>query len=546
MSPARSPTPARSVWLVNGVQGTNNGDGTWSAQNVPNAPVGGVATFDLTAQSSLLQMDALTGFYFSSDASSQNPLVNNTNNYKPPQIVVTDYFVRSTNIYTPTVSGNSNAHPYVALAPAPYTNTCYLHWAEDGGTTGFGTFASTNSSCTTNFNWPPDEYILGVSSPSQNGTNTCTCSTNQTMVGPPNVLLESCSYATTYTNYGETIQASRTAQTTLTLLTGGYGRSHGYRLYDISGSVMAVTNVITGAGCPVPPTQIAMGELGNLGADSNLWRTLQDNATKDITPKVSGLNPNYYTFTAPTKTIYTLTHQTLYPAYSDTNLARLNLGVGEYVTFSGMPAGTQWTNTGGGLSTNIGAGVTFTAPSNAVTSVTVTARYHGQGLQSTFNVAEPSFHGTASILTTISLPVDTIGAGMIIELNFNPQNVSFYRVFTWELPVGIDKITGYFTNNASSIPTNINIGHAQLPGETNQSFQDTVVGNMSDFFSYSLPLYQGSWNYLITNMWTIPGSNITNYWGTAISTNTMLDSAGDFSVTKWGKTVTRSMNDVYY
>lgn len=39
--------PTYAVW-VNGVAGVNNGDGTWSADNVPNTP-GGVAIFDATA-----------------------------------------------------------------------------------------------------------------------------------------------------------------------------------------------------------------------------------------------------------------------------------------------------------------------------------------------------------------------------------------------------------------------------------------------------------------------------------------------------------------
>jgi hypothetical protein len=37
--------PTYSVW-VNGVQGTNYGDGTWSANNVP-VSAGGVASFDI-------------------------------------------------------------------------------------------------------------------------------------------------------------------------------------------------------------------------------------------------------------------------------------------------------------------------------------------------------------------------------------------------------------------------------------------------------------------------------------------------------------------
>src|SRR3974377_1515494 len=38
--------PGAPVW-VNGVQGTNHGNGTWSADNVP-VTLGGVATFDMT------------------------------------------------------------------------------------------------------------------------------------------------------------------------------------------------------------------------------------------------------------------------------------------------------------------------------------------------------------------------------------------------------------------------------------------------------------------------------------------------------------------
>jgi len=63
--------PTYSVW-VNGVQGTNYGDGTWSANNVP-VSVGGVASFDMSASSGGGDPDS------------------NTNMDKPAEIVTVQY-----------------------------------------------------------------------------------------------------------------------------------------------------------------------------------------------------------------------------------------------------------------------------------------------------------------------------------------------------------------------------------------------------------------------------------------------------------------------
>ena len=53
--------PTYQVW-VNGVQGTNNGDGTWNAYNVP-VSSSGVASFDLSAKNASGNPDATTNFY---------------------------------------------------------------------------------------------------------------------------------------------------------------------------------------------------------------------------------------------------------------------------------------------------------------------------------------------------------------------------------------------------------------------------------------------------------------------------------------------------
>ena len=113
----------------------------------------------------------------------------------------------------------------------------------------------------------------------------------------------------------------------LTLLTGGKGQSHRQNLFQIGGSVLAVTNIMGAqTGYSLPPNQFTMGALGSLGSDSSLWCVLQDNATKDITPKATGkLNPDYYTFTANQQKYYFVSR--CEAARQD--LARTNVGVGE-------------------------------------------------------------------------------------------------------------------------------------------------------------------------------------------------------------------------
>jgi hypothetical protein len=98
----------------------------------------------------------------------------------------------------------------------------------------------------------------------------------------------------------------------------------------------------------------------------------------------------------------------------------------------------------------------------------------------------------------------------------------------------------------ANMSTDAETGYALLPSETTNYLDNIVVDMTATFSSWSLPYSKGSWDYIITNMWTIPGSIKTNYWGKATCTCTLLNVAGDFSVTKWGITTTRSTNDVYH
>jgi hypothetical protein len=91
------------------------------------------------------------------------------------------------------------------------------------------------------------------------------------------------------------------------------------------------------------------------------------------------------------------------------------------------------------------------------------------------------------------------------------------------------------------VPPSAEVGSAQL--DANNALVDTVT---SGFQNYDVPFYQGGFDYITTNMWTILGSGITNVVGPLSSPAELIDSSGDFSVTKYGVTITRSLDDVSY
>ena len=265
------------VW-VNGAAGVNNGDGTWYALNVTSSP-GGVACFDLTAQS------------------AAGASVNNTNIDKPAEIVVTRYENAWTSSYTPNGGTGSGPQPMAAM-PA-HSETYHLLWREDAGTTAYDAVTESGLICTTNYVWPADEDILELRYPTLKGTVTPTCSAEVDLAGPPVIPLEHCNVATNLSGQSGTDAFTRTAQTSLTLLTGGKGQSHEQRLFQIRGSAFAITNIITQEGYSVYPTQVLMGALGPLGTDGRLWCSLQANDTKDITDNVRATLPlDDYTFVA--------------------------------------------------------------------------------------------------------------------------------------------------------------------------------------------------------------------------------------------------------
>ncbi len=268
-----------NIW-INEMPGVNNGDGTWYALNVPTT-IGGMASFVMRVEQ------------------SGGTALNNLNLEKPAQIVVSIYLNDWKKEYTPGSTNGTSPHPNVVINPGPSLEHYNLLWLEDFGTVAFDTVTDTNGSCTKNYYWPADQDILDVRGPSVRGIMTSSCSTNVEEVAEPIIPLEQCYIRTNGLSMFGTVRYERSAQTILTLLTGGKGLPHHKNLFQISGDAFAITNLNTGEGCTVPSDLIQMGQLGKLGTDFKLWCALQDNGAWNVTPVVLGNpNPDYYTFNA--------------------------------------------------------------------------------------------------------------------------------------------------------------------------------------------------------------------------------------------------------
>ncbi len=136
---------------------------------------------------------------------------------------------------------------------------------------------------------------------------------------------------------------TRTADTTWHVQTGGKAIPGRQNLWQFNGSVWEILDKravpqFSGASMRevTNKTQIAIGSLGNLKADGNLWLTLPDDTEKDITPTVGG--KDFFTFSVGGQK-YPLT---ILANGNDLSVTNPEFCVGQQVnfTFDGLPIGS--------------------------------------------------------------------------------------------------------------------------------------------------------------------------------------------------------------
>ena len=372
---------------------------------------------------------------------------------------------------------------------------------------------------------------------------------------PPDLPLEHCDINTTLHYEGCDVNIRRTADTEMSLATGGPPGSRALNLWRISATATGYTNLEDMVGYPIPPEQIQIGSFGNLDANGNLYVVLPDNDADNVAPAVPGNKNNTFTIEAQE---YGLVSLTEHEALSNPNLHRTTIGVGEDVQLAVqpfLPAGyvPVWTTSAGSwMSSRLINNPGFTAPSHATNAI-ISFDLPGVSFPKafTYKVVEPTGLDHAVIIATNQIGglapdhfnAGRAGAEMLVNIFIAPTYVSFYNVQILEVGEDATNVTGYFTNNPPF--TTDDLHHRPNPAYTALS-----ASNSWPDYCWEGPLpappparSSGSYTWIVPVEWKVkndPATNFLTSWS-QVFTN---DSTGTVKITKYGKWVQRTTNNV--
>lgn len=475
--------------VVNGVPASNNGNGTWTVTIPPVGSNGGSVQATAGSQGVETPVQAPQGIYISSFHKKwQNASIGD---------------------------GFTNYSTYITS------------WSDGQGGTVRDLDQWGNSSKLDATTWPatawPQSLPYGTETVYTNGAVYYTDT-----VYPPN-------FPQTHYDgkYGPGQDDFQTIDTEMKLATGGPLGSTEVNFWLITADATAYTNYNDIYGESVPPEQISIGGFGNLDTNGELYVLLPDNDPNNVTPKVPG--KDRYNFSV-SGIKYTLYHATAVQALSNPDLGRTTIGVGEIVNFGGMPPKTKWAASAGSLSVNTGSSTTFTAPNNAA-NATITMTIGKLTKTITFNVVEPSGYDHANVTATNHYTIGTAGAGMTLSIYIAPTSVSFVKVSIMEIGLDASNVSGYFTNFPAQ-----QLHHSSdiwVPLDSNNLFGDNANAS-----GYPPVWTSGSFTWNIPVKWSVQGSGVTNSMKNGWSQVFSIDPLGTMTVTKFGRSVTRTTNDV--
>lgn len=539
--------------LVNGVQATVNGNGTWTAQYVP---VNGGGTAVVVAQAvpvagmsaSANRESGGTGLLANAQ-SSPSPQQQTTAD-KPLTLVMTQYskdwsFDMTEDDWlwdfeSQTVQWNLGQPGNDFWDQCWYTddpNAHYYSWASDNwdarmyGTSQSG-FYRGQDSCGRRDNPSVWQHTISVSLASE------TCKG-----GSFRILTDE------WDDYYETV--NRKVTTRYELRTGAKGTSGRKNLFVLSASAVGLSDLFypevdsSSGSYAINPTAIQIGDLGSPWSDGLLCKALEDGETHDATPRVS--SARYYTSGVGVGK-YLFTSQVSCTPPGNPNLDRTTLGVGENVSVYFNPAppvGAAWTATAGSLSGG-GSGVVFTAPGTGG-GATVTANVRSATFPIDFSVIEPS--GVTATLRGSADPynIGVAGAGMQMDVVLQPTTVSFSAVQMEEVGEPASNVTGYFIYHPP--PSHVGNG-ADVWHPVNCS--NKVLGPPIDLFDHAYyggisvlpgPWSLGGFTWPIPALWKV-GNGPTKTLPGWTSQQFSLGADGTMMISKLGHTVVRRVNEI--
>ena len=268
---------------VNGIQGTNNGDGTWEVDNVP-LPSGGTVPLVVTAQSSTTNQAQSVDF-------------------RQPVVFTQKYTYNLDDNYASTLNGVTNYF---------YSSHIDFHWTRGVGgerlVTSFSTNVNTGvvTESLTDDTWPADNSYTPTLTGTdiiqhyRNGVLTSGFTNYYGPEAPPPVewMEQSITNGTNPMYVAATYSESSSRE--IRLFTGGRATRQKQSLFCLSASLnqeqyldqsgmpdwtaLYWSGHFLGDGQGVPTNQISLGNLGTLGNDGKLWTVLPDNREIIITP----------------------------------------------------------------------------------------------------------------------------------------------------------------------------------------------------------------------------------------------------------------------
>lgn len=410
--------PNAPIW-VNGVQGTNYGNGTWSAYHVPISS-SGVASFDMSTI----------------PPGGSDPIAS-TNVDKPDELVMASAKWRSTIQAWNYADPNAGLHIMQASWNRQSGGT--IHYHDESQDSNLVTIASSDETDTlapdcsitkksvqgddaTGPYWSEANYFydnlgrpIGVHFASDEGEFDVT---NFDLGGVTVALREGEANRPPHNEY---LQDKENSDVDMEYELGGPAKAGSQVIVSGTATATELYPISTN----VPYDQITDGQIGQLGSDGYAYAEAANGSSVQVTPRA---NVPFHSFTT-SPSPYRLNH---FVFACSLPIDRTIVGIGEVVQLNGMPSSTQWSVSGGGtVSPTNGTQTTFTA-AKSPGSATIHAKIRGTDQTAAFSVVAPSSINvidSSNSPPAMENPNGTItGARTYYSIFLGPTNVSFANV----------------------------------------------------------------------------------------------------------------------
>ena len=271
------------VW-INGVQGVNNGDGTWSATGIP-VTTGGVATFDVvlypSGQARANRAGRASNFQRANDSETEpdGSLQTSISFDKPPVIYV------EKQSWTEFVDDETVDGSISQLGTNTWT------WMRGVGSTNVTSFVKIwhppfdrTNTYVSEYTWPADAgYVPSLAGEERDYVNGALYS-DTAYLPSPYFISAADSGTTLSVDEDWTITWSMTGDAVLKLSTGGKACRGSTALLVVNQSLDSVDMADGGEEEAIPSEQVSLGVYGNEDATGQLYLRAANGVTMDISP----------------------------------------------------------------------------------------------------------------------------------------------------------------------------------------------------------------------------------------------------------------------